>query len=991
MPNSMDDLEKFFGAIWDKFRRKERLSVQKPPWPSWDLDPKFFQAMSQWTMDNPESSLDRVLDNVCTALEKSDSVMQFIPDSPFPARSLVTALVYLLRLGINISTAKSHVQEFAKEVVHWISQLQTASITSKRARFSRATRKNLSHVLINEICTWATARLNDGRWSGIKHGLAIDKEVEDFKIRIASARALFLDLSCIEVAKGIDAILDEIEMVRQHQEDQLQGIHDKLDAQEQARARKEYLQKMLQTVSNPTYSHQGKKPCDAGTRVEVLAEIEKWKNDRSKNSQGFLWLTGEPGAGKSAITATIARDCKDDGTLWAQFFINRNNAETTDPKLYFPSIARQFIDHSSHSDVEIAIVAALKSRPSLLDNISIEQVSQLFLVALKIACDSDRERPVVVVVDGLDETDQSKLADTAQILSQIFNSLTSCNAKILISSRTDDEIRRPFAKMMDPRHVKHIHLDTNAPSSIRDVSAYIIKRISQIVEENDLNWNTWPGEIRMKALCHRASGLFIWAVTVVKFFQDQIRILGKECLNDLLDAVSVKGMGDINNLYWTILQLAYKSCDDDWRFETFRRIVGCVTALKEPLTIAAIAELLDLRRDPFSDPVDIVVFFRQTRTVLVAGADAIDDQTVPRLHRSFFEFITSDRAEKKFRVDLRFSNGELALQSIRQLTKISNPRENSRTPELRYAIQFWGLHLSQRGDIPSGVCIIGNLARLQVGHTSCKTALETRLRSLTWPRCNPMGLSVPLKREEVQLFHSEGQLSQWCDKPKSARCNGYVTSACISSYAILTACYNDNTIYFWDPSTLLRLEGIHLAGGRDVEGFSFIAISLDEKRVAAVCTNGAVCLWDFQTRQLVCPTMESGIPGFNTSLSLSFSSDSQCLTLACIEGPTSVWDAFDGSPVGSNLGLHEQLDLLIAHSPLFDLENGWSTPVATLQSSQFGTPGQHYEQMQWIPSNNPDGGLWAYMDNRLICGSGTGFVTIIEESSHFERTHNFFT
>ncbi|KZP08984.1 hypothetical protein FIBSPDRAFT_839755, partial [Athelia psychrophila] len=123
---------------------------------------------------------------------------------------------------------------------------------------------------------------------------------------------------------------------------------------------------MLKLAVDPTYDRQGKQPCGEGTRVEILTEIMDWKNDMSDENQSFLWLTGEPGAGKSAITASIARACKDDGTLWAQFFINRNNVETTDPRLYFPSIARQFIDHSTHPDFSIAIVGALKSQPSIM-------------------------------------------------------------------------------------------------------------------------------------------------------------------------------------------------------------------------------------------------------------------------------------------------------------------------------------------------------------------------------------------------------------------------------------------------------------------------------------------------------------------------------------------------------------------------------------------------------------------------------------------------
>ncbi|KZP06625.1 hypothetical protein FIBSPDRAFT_764094, partial [Athelia psychrophila] len=176
------------------------------------------------------------------------------------------------------------------------------------------------------------------------------------------------------------------------------------------------------------------------------------------------------------------------------------------------------------------------------------------------------------------------------------------------------------------------------------------QQLTRIVAENDLDWLQWPGEARMAALCYQASGLFIWAVTVAKFFQDQIHDFGTECLNDLIDAFSVEGMGDIKTLYWTVIQLAYRKTKDPWRFETFRRIVGCVAVLKEPLPISAISKLLDLRRDASSSPVDVVNFFRQTRTVLVAGADAVNGKTVPRLHKSFFEFITSEHADSNFRV-----------------------------------------------------------------------------------------------------------------------------------------------------------------------------------------------------------------------------------------------------------------------------------------------------------------------------------------------------
>lgn len=161
-----------------------------------------------------------------------------------------------------------------------------------------------------------------------------------------------------------------------------------LNVKRQAEERRQFMDRVLQSwiVANPTYDGQGKRPCDPDTRVEILASIRKWIHDLTREGKSFLWLTGDPGSGKSAITASIAKECKDAGILWAQFFINRNNVETRDPKSFFPSIARQLADHSPDSKVSIAIHDALKEKQSLLDNISAEQALKLFVDAMEGGC-----------------------------------------------------------------------------------------------------------------------------------------------------------------------------------------------------------------------------------------------------------------------------------------------------------------------------------------------------------------------------------------------------------------------------------------------------------------------------------------------------------------------------------------------------------------------------------------------------------------------------
>src|SRR5260221_810775 len=285
-------------------------------------------------------------------------------------------------------------------------------------------------------------------------------------------------------------------------------------------------------------------------------------------------------------------------------------------------------DHTTADQtITKTIYKIIKRGPSVLDEITLNQALGLFVETVHAACDLDPSKTVAIVIDGLDETRRDKLQATAQIFSQLFKAMKRRNAKVFISSRTDDEITKPFYRSLrsNERHVKHVHLDTSDPSSIEDVSRYLFRNVKQLVEKWDLNWGEWPGEDRMKLLCVRASGLFISAVTVVKFFQEQLRQSEHERLNVLLDVINDEGMGDVNQIYAKILEITYTvktntMAQNDWGHAKFRWIVGFIVMMKELLPVGDIAALLDLRQTPQSNPVNVVHFVTNLRTVLVSGA-----------------------------------------------------------------------------------------------------------------------------------------------------------------------------------------------------------------------------------------------------------------------------------------------------------------------------------------------------------------------------------
>jgi hypothetical protein len=75
------------------------MAVSPPPWGSWSLDEEFLGSMCRWTVDHPESSLTKVFDKVIDGVLAAQDLTSFIPDGPFPAKTLVEALFSLLKLG----------------------------------------------------------------------------------------------------------------------------------------------------------------------------------------------------------------------------------------------------------------------------------------------------------------------------------------------------------------------------------------------------------------------------------------------------------------------------------------------------------------------------------------------------------------------------------------------------------------------------------------------------------------------------------------------------------------------------------------------------------------------------------------------------------------------------------------------------------------------------------------------------------------------------
>lgn len=515
--------------------------------------------------------------------------------------------------------------------------------------------------------------------------------------------------------------------------------------------RRRFLEEELRAhiIQDPTYVTQNRHPCDSNTRVEMLDEIRTWIDDILKDtSKNFLWLVGPPGCGKSAIAASIARECKSRAILGAQLFINRNDSNTTNPSKYFPTVSREIAKQSE--SVEQHLHDALKGRSFSID--TPQQAANLFVHTFTKAARNQPDTPIVVIFDGLDETQRERLEDTATIFSQLFSKLPDYpNAKILITSRPEDEILKSFRTAAHRHQIKELAIDITDSSSHRDVKTYLKRRLTEVAKKRCLPSAIWPGDDRLEKLVERSSGLFIWAVTASNYIDARLRLRGREVLNNVLDQFDNKAMMEINTLYRTILEFAYpETLSDAWTLETFRRLMGSIMVLRQPKNIRDLQSLMDLRETPKSEPVDVKNFVEHLRTLLVATPDDITEDTIPQVHKSFFDFITSsgDHIPKRFCVDIEASNAEMALVCLFHIagaySTVNDTHYASKNSDLKtlstpalYSLRFGLSHMPQHQN--ATLRVITNRS-----DTGGPSHLDDLLgRSFHPNHAGPLALSIP--------------------------------------------------------------------------------------------------------------------------------------------------------------------------------------------------------------------------------------------------------
>ncbi|KAH7168464.1 hypothetical protein DER46DRAFT_217905 [Fusarium sp. MPI-SDFR-AT-0072] len=653
--------------------------------------------------------------------------------------------------------------------------------------------------------------------------------------------------------------------------------------------------------------------CLPNTREELLREIDHWIND--PNSKIMFWLNGKAGTGKSTISRTVARSRCKQGDLGASFFFKRGEVDRGNLSKFVSTVARRLA--WSTPVVAPFIKSAVNADPAITDKAVREQFEKLVREPLSKATVKLLSRPsVVIVVDALDECEKD--ADI-KLLLELFSTLCFAGplrVRVLVTSRPELPIRLGFSSIGNTHQDLILH-KIPLPIIEHDISVFLHHEFANIrnsfnkdaVEELKLPVD-WPGEAKLEELTRAAVPLFIFAATLCRFISDPYLGSPDELLQSVLDVAGTGQGSKLDMTYSPVLRQQVLNRSGSERLdiiESFRLIVGSIVTLANPLSMRALALLLD-------------VHVSKVTTRLSALHSVLDipqtvDAPVRLLHLSFRDYLVGlDKRElDEFRVDERHTHQSLAKHCLRimrgglrkNICGLSFPSmrrsavdlgqlEKSIPSQVQYACMHWTYHQTQGDPELSdeneayGFLTTHFLHWLEalslMGRVKeCLDSLRSLARWLKTREDSRLSTFVADAIRFVQAYFSviaEAPLQIYCclafapRKSIIRRTFENVIPKWISNLPKV----EEN----WD-ACLLTLEG-------HIRAVNSVVFSHDSKRVASGSDDETIRIWDAETGE--CEQELKGHSGMVTSV--VFSHDSKKVASGSDDEMIRIWDAETG-------------------------------------------------------------------------------------------------
>ncbi|KAK7687246.1 hypothetical protein QCA50_009751 [Cerrena zonata] len=445
-----------------------------------------------------------------------------------------------------------------------------------------------------------------------------EQALKGFADRINTARMNFIAGTVFNVESIVSVIMHVLEQMH------LNATHKEDDDTLRALPIAEASYQSVYTQSKTHYL--------AGTRVDLLAELEHWaKADMEFANIPVYILSGLAGTGKSTIACEIAKRLNKAKLLGASFFFIRGIEKLSTIHFVLPTIAFQLAKNVP--ELYRHIVDAVRAYVRSNETMQLEHQLDALLVEPLRALPSNHS-PLVIIIDAVDECTQSGQDDVARLLYLLMKNIhqRSLPLRILLTTRPEIHIETPlysteFHNIARPFKLQDIPLDVVN----MDIARYV---------EAELSKSRFKAELKAERpnivaeLTGKAAGLFIYASVACDFIFKSLRHkYSKHAvlrLNQWLSETStVSSMTKpLDMLYLTVLQQSFAESNYS---NMIQDVLASVALLQDQVSPQTLESLIGI---PVDDVMDIVS--QMASVILPCNDTSIEIQPV---HASFPQFL----------------------------------------------------------------------------------------------------------------------------------------------------------------------------------------------------------------------------------------------------------------------------------------------------------------------------------------------------------------
>ena len=397
------------------------------------------------------------------------------------------------------------------------------------------------------------------------------------------------------------------------------------------------LYQSLDPVDDAAYNRCGHvAKCLPGTREQLIAKIVRWI-DKS-GGHPICWLNGPAGSGKSAVSKSISAWCDVRNRLAASFFFLRGAGNRSSITRFIPTLAYQL--SISIPATKPLIQQVLRNEPTIARLPLSHQFEELLvkpILAVKTPFLNvlTPRKPMVMVIDALDEcNDKDMMAEFIEVVTSACQENRGLPFRVFFTSRVEEHVR----KKLDTSQARSAIYTLALPDfdARNDIRTFFQSRFSTIYEENRRLMQShgiplpWPSKPDLEALVDKASGSFIFAFTLVNFVND-----GSD-LPQLKLPIALRAHVGLDPLYAEVLTMGghHHYC---------KRIISTIMLLTSPLSITALAHLLEL------DTADILQALFGIQSILMIPGN--DSAPIQLFHTSLRDFLTTQSRSGNLFVD----------------------------------------------------------------------------------------------------------------------------------------------------------------------------------------------------------------------------------------------------------------------------------------------------------------------------------------------------